>query len=608
MTPVIIAGCYGVLHWAPGLRGVIICGSLGDEALSIHRSQVFLAEHLAQAGFPTLRFDYYGTGDSDGEAGQFQDWLDSIKAAARWLRSHCHVGQIALCGFRIGAALAAKAACDSEDIAALIMFAPVTNGRRFLREMVVAAQVNAEIWKSEHTIDDGHWFEAHGLRIDHASRVALEQLDIAELPLPKQLHILLLDAADASGSRGLARRLREQGSVVAHQTIDGLDRILRESHESEAPCAAFTRAAEWLGDACLTNDRTAPLSSATATLDLGIANETAVQLGPGKTLAGILTVPKKPANDVPVVLIVNTGANPRSGNARGHVALARWLAEHGMVSLRIDGAGIGDAAPETGTHGQPYTEQGTRDVTTGIDFLASHYRVPIIVFGMCSGAYHAFHAALRDERINGLILVNLQKFVWCDGESLTVRQRTTFRTTRFYFRSIVCADVWYRLATGRINVTGIAGVLACRALRQLAAVLDPILATLRGETRVGIVRRQVGELAARSVQILYVLSGNDPGLDEVAEYFGLHGRRLSGHTNVTLHVFEKADHTLSAHWTRERLRQSIAWYLHQCFQVAINSNPDVCCERARGVSEPARRSRTKGSAAILSVPQLSGPG
>ncbi len=216
----------------------------------------------------------------------------------------------------------------------------------------------------------------------------------------------------------------------------------------------------------------------------------------------------------------------------------------------------------------------------GVDFLAAHDRVPIIVFGMCSGAYHAFQAALRDERINGLILVNLQKFVWSDGESLTVRQRTTFRTTRFYFRNILCTHVWRRLASGRINVTGIAGVLACRALRQLAAVLDPVLATLRGETRVGMVRRQVRALAARSVEILYVLSGNDPGLDEVAEYFGLRGRRFSAHTNLTLHVLEKADHTLSALWARKRLQHYIARYMYQRFRVIINDYPDVCGKTA----------------------------
>jgi pimeloyl-ACP methyl ester carboxylesterase len=569
MTPVVIAGCHGVLHWAPGSRGVIICGSLGDEALSIRRSQVLLAEYLATAGFPTLRIDYYGTADSAGESGQLQDWLDSIAAAVRWLRTHCHTEQIILCGFRIGAALAAQAACDSADIAALIMFAPVATGRRFLREMVFAAQVNAEIWKSKHTIDDGRWFEAHGLRIDCMTRDALERLDITKLSLPKRLQVLVVDAPDASGGRSVAQRLREQGIVVAHQTIDGVDRILRESHESDAPTEAFERIVDWLGDAGARNDRNPLPSDTAATLDLGFAREMAIRLGPRETLAGILSVPTNCSDDAPVVLVVNTGANPRSGNSRGHVGLSRWLAEHGIVSLRMDGSGIGDAAAETGAYGQPYAEQGTRDVIAGVDFLASHYRRRIIVFGMCSGAYHAFHAAVRDDRINGLILVNLQKFVWQDGESLTVRQHRTLRPTGFYARNILCADVWRRLVTGRINVTGIAATLASRALRQLAAFMDPVVAKMHGETRVGMVRRQVRELAARSVPVLYVLSGNDPGHDEVAEYFGLRGRRLSDHGNLTLRVLAKADHTLSGRWARERLQQDIACYMNHRFGVVM---------------------------------------
>ena len=247
----------------------------------------------------------------------------------------------------------------------------------------------------------------------------------------------------------------------------------------------------------------------------------------------------------------------------------------------MDGAGIGDAAPETGAHGQPYSEQGTQDVMVGADFLAAYYHVPIIVFGMCSGAYHAFHAALRDERINGLILVNLQKFVWCDGELLTVRQRTTFRTTRFYFRNILCADMWRRLASGRINVTGIAGVLACRALRQLAAVLDPVLTTMRGETRVGIVRRQVSTLAARSVEILY-----DTRVETIlgwTKWPNTLDCAVGGSPPTPISPFtysEKADHTLSAHWARKRLQHCIARYLHQRFRVIINGDPDVCCETA----------------------------
>jgi len=185
------------------------------------------------------------------------------------------------------------------------------------------------------------------------------------------------------------------------------------------------------------------------------------------------------------------------------------------------------------------------------------------VFGMCSGAYHAFQAALTDPRINGLILVNLQKFVWQGTESLTVVQRTTLRTTGFYLRNVARLAVWRRLLRGQISAGRITWTLARRAALQLAAIADPAIAAVRGETTVGMVRRQLRELSARSVRILYVLSGNDPGLDEVSHYFGIDGWRLRRQRNVSFHTIPKADHTLSTHWSREQLMQLIIPYLQQ---------------------------------------------
>ena len=134
-------------------------------------------------------------------------------------------------------------------------------------------------------------------------------------------------------------------------------------------------------------------------LDLGWACERAVQFGPDDTLSGVLTVPTRRAARAPVILVPNTGASPRWGNARGIVTLARWLAESGIASMRIDVSGTGDAALKTGERGQPYSRQGDQDVIAGVEFLAARFDRPVIVLGMCSGAYHAFQAALRDRRI-----------------------------------------------------------------------------------------------------------------------------------------------------------------------------------------------------------------
>jgi exosortase A-associated hydrolase 1 len=54
-----------------------------------HRQFVQLARHLAQAGFPTLRFDYRGMGDSDGERRDFTRAGPDIRAALDALSRRC---------------------------------------------------------------------------------------------------------------------------------------------------------------------------------------------------------------------------------------------------------------------------------------------------------------------------------------------------------------------------------------------------------------------------------------------------------------------------------------------------------------------------------------
>lgn len=589
MIPVYISGCYGMLHPAAGRRGVLVIGSLGDEAMNAYRPAVFLAEHFAQAGCPTLRLEYYGFGDSageDGEPGRIQRWLDNVADGVRWLREACGVEPVTLAGVRIGAAIAARAACDIDGVEALILVAPVASGRRFLRESVLAAQTNAEIWQVDPRIEDGTWFEAHGLRLDRIARNDLQRLDIAKLPSAPAPNVLVLDAPDSASARSLVRRLGSSGAEVTHIVDPGFAAMLRDAHENEVPHAAFDQAVAWhaaLGPEHVEPRRTAPRQlPEIAALTLPTARERPIWFGPDNALLGILCEPVHPLPDGPAVLIANTGANPRYGNSRSSVIAARWLASLGIASLRIDGTGIGDALPETGERGLPYSAQGDLDLQAGVDALSARFSGPLIVLGMCSGAYHALRGAFQDPRIRGLMLLNLQKFVWQDGESLSVVQRTTLRTTQFYLRNATSATTLRRLLRGDINVAGITRALAGRAMRRMAAACDPAMQMLRGaETPVGRVRRQMQDLTARSVQMLFILSGNDPGLDEIAEYFGGQGRQLRRLPNVTFHLLEGADHTLSSEWARQALLQRIAVYLNRYFDVPIPlARPEMLAPRA----------------------------
>ena len=580
MNPAYIDGSFAVLHPAEGRRGVLIIGSLGDEAMNAYRPLVFLAERFAEAGNPTLRLEYRGFGDSAGEEGEpglFDRWVKSLVAAAAWLREHCGVEKISLVGVRIGAAIAARAACDIPDVESLILLAPVANGRRFLRELVLAAKTTAEIWQVDPRIEDGAWFEAHGLRVDLATRHAIDRLDIGTLPGCPAPLALVMEEPDGAAGASVVERLSKLGVETTHARAEGFTMMLRDPYENAVPHDAFAQAVAWHTKIGGQHSEGAPaFRPGGAVLDLGSAWERPVWFGTDNASFGIVCEPAAPVPGAPVVLIGNTGANPRYSNSRVAVMFARWLASHGIASLRIDGTGIGDSRPETGERGQPYSRQGDVDLHAALDALTDRFSGPAIVLGMCSGAYHALQTAFEDDRVRGLILVNLQKFVWNEGESLSVVQRSTFRTTRFYMQNAASAATFRRLLRGEINVTGISRALAGRVARRFAANCDPVLRAIRGQdTPVSRVRRQVRDLVKRSVPILFVLSGNDPGLDEIGEYFGAQGRQFRRLPNVSFHMLEGADHTLSSHWARQALLRHIAEYLHTRFGVAGSIVPTV---------------------------------
>src|SRR5260221_6488075 len=73
----------GILSGAglPAGRGVLILVGGPQYRVGSHRQFALLARHLAEHGVPTLRFDYRGMGDSDGEARTFERVGEDIRCA-----------------------------------------------------------------------------------------------------------------------------------------------------------------------------------------------------------------------------------------------------------------------------------------------------------------------------------------------------------------------------------------------------------------------------------------------------------------------------------------------------------------------------------------------
>jgi pimeloyl-ACP methyl ester carboxylesterase len=131
-------GCYH--EPAPGrLRpcGVLICQPVGHEYVNSHRALRQLAVRLSEAGFPVLRFDYYGCGDSSGntEDASIRQGLEDISAAISELRRRTSLFQVCIVGLRLGGTLATLAALDRGDIESMVLWDPVVDGRRYLNEL-----------------------------------------------------------------------------------------------------------------------------------------------------------------------------------------------------------------------------------------------------------------------------------------------------------------------------------------------------------------------------------------------------------------------------------------------------------------------------------------
>lgn len=119
-------------------HGVVICNPFGQESIRTHRLFRVLADRLHRMGLDVLRFDYFGTGDSEGDdaEGDIDGWTGDIQAAHAELVRRAHCSQVTWIGARLGATLALLAARDaSHRPQNLIAWDPILDGEAYLAHL-----------------------------------------------------------------------------------------------------------------------------------------------------------------------------------------------------------------------------------------------------------------------------------------------------------------------------------------------------------------------------------------------------------------------------------------------------------------------------------------
>ena len=130
-------GGYDPPRGAHRRQGVVVAYPWGQEYIRSHQTLRHLARLLATQGQHVLRFDYFGTGDSDGEGSDvtFSRCVESLRAAIDELHDMADIKEVALVGLRFGALVAAAATASARSVSRLVLWDPV-DGESYAHELL----------------------------------------------------------------------------------------------------------------------------------------------------------------------------------------------------------------------------------------------------------------------------------------------------------------------------------------------------------------------------------------------------------------------------------------------------------------------------------------
>lgn len=570
VKPIQFDDCVGWLYEGHTGYGVVLCEPLGHEALWTHKLSRALAERLVREGISVLRFNYPCAGDSagdDSDNDRFSRTLASIRSAIDVLRTHANTSDVTLLGVRAGAMFAMLAAAgEGADAAphvdALVALAPVVRGRAYLRELSLVQKgwldtappvVQRSVGEEPYMNVLGHCYPP-----DLVDQIKAANLcDVANNARSLARSVLLVDT-DYGESPPLQAALLARGIEVATARLPEWSSLMLDSVHSRLPLDAIDSTTRWIiarSQGPVLNARPGPDAVAEcaaqgASINAAAegAEEQLVLIGPDR-LVGTLCSPAETGSvrpGAPAVLIANTAANPRMADGRFAVCLAREMALHGVVTLRVDVSGVGDSG-EQGPDDQssvPYSDQTVTDIVAAANWLTARGHQEVVAFGICSGAYASLHAATRATSLGGVIAINLPRFVWPAGMTLAEATKQRLNSSRGYLVSARNWQKWTRLLRERRDLRPIVRTLARGLFARFRLPTIQIAERLGWRPGAATERGVMHELNRRGVGTLLVYGEFDPGINELHRHFGLAHQAFKEWRHVRVETVAQLDHAL----------------------------------------------------------------
>ncbi|MFI4991346.1 MAG: hypothetical protein ACHQHO_10605 [Solirubrobacterales bacterium] len=603
---------FGIFH-APaqgsGDTAVLICPPFGWDETCSYRSRRDWARRLADEGFPCLRIDLPGTGDSGGSAHderRLATWTDAVDSAVAELRAITGCTRVAAIGIGLGGLLICDAISHGAAIEDVVLWATPGRGRTLLRELRTFASLedselvppSDEALTPSVTAEGEVWVGGFVLTPETAE--ALEGLDVSKLTLPDGLprRALLLGRDGIAVDKRLRERMEAAGASVTLSAGDGYGEMMARPHDALSPVAVFAEVSQWLkANTSTTEPPTAPEQprEQTATrvqappapappapqthpapqtypahhthpahqtrtsnsieleIDGARIRETPITIAqPFGELFGVLAEPLGGSDGDTCAVLLNAGAIRRIGPNRMWVEAARRWSALGMPTVRLDLEGIGDADGDSGAFGEMaglYVPELVDQLRGALDRLAAlGYGPRFLLAGLCSGAFWAFHAALTDERVVAAYLLNPRALFW----------DPTLDVTREVRKAVLRSSAWRRVLRGEIPVERMAGLAyhtpGVFARRAVARVARRAARQTRGGDRLDLAFDQLRdegkqiELMFSSGEPLYEELESEGRLDRLEKWPNMSVELIAGN----IHTLRSAEAQASAHQALDR--------------------------------------------------------
>jgi exosortase A-associated hydrolase 2 len=238
---------------------VVVVPPFAEEMNRSRRMVALQAQRLAENGLRVVVFDFFGTGDSEGDFGdaRWEGWIEDLRTIVSWSRAG-GAERIRLLAIRLGALVAMDARAAMGGDLGSVFWQPCTSGKAYLRQflrlrvaenLINSGKPNAEsVATLLARLRDGEPLEVAGYELAAPLALAIESRTLERAAPPPALHWLDLVTAEGDSlspaTAAIVNRWVSAGMAIEAQAVRGdpfwsLQEITIAPHLIDATTRAF---------------------------------------------------------------------------------------------------------------------------------------------------------------------------------------------------------------------------------------------------------------------------------------------------------------------------------------------------------------------------------